>query len=82
MDSTPYALAETEIRDDIVNRPPRKPASVAGGERHLTSTRILDESWPAFLFRGQAEDSINSYRPFPKYIPGEHFSFRGCEEWQ
>ncbi|MBV7335075.1 phytanoyl-CoA dioxygenase family protein [Chloroflexi bacterium TSY] len=47
-----------------------------------TTTRILDEQWPTFLFRGQAEKGINSYRAFPKYKLEEHFPFRGCEDWQ
>jgi len=47
-----------------------------------TTTRILNEAWTAFLFRGQAMAGINNYRSFPKYIAGKHFPFRGCEAWQ
>lgn len=47
-----------------------------------TTTRILREEWPAFLFRGQAAAGINSYRAFPKYSADRHFPFRGCEAWK
>jgi len=44
-----------------------------------TTTRILNEAWASFLFRGQAVAGVNAYRAFPKYIAGKHFPFRGCE---
>ena len=49
-----------------------------------TSTRIVTiEVWPcAFLLRGQAVPGINEYQPFPRYVPGKHMAFRGCEEWE
>ncbi|MEM7128289.1 MAG: phytanoyl-CoA dioxygenase family protein [Chloroflexota bacterium] len=47
-----------------------------------TTTEILNKEWPTFLFRGQATEQINTYHTFPKYIPGEHFAFRNCEDWQ
>ena len=43
------------------------------------TTRILHDDWPCFLFRGQAEPGINTYRELPKYRKGVHFPFRGCE---
>lgn len=48
-----------------------------------TSTRILcDEPWPsAFMLRGKAKPGVNSYRPWPEFVPGRHMSFRGCEAW-
>lgn len=49
-----------------------------------TSTRIVtDKVWPsAFLLRGKAVEGTNTYLPFPKYVAGEHMSFRGCEDWK
>jgi ectoine hydroxylase-related dioxygenase (phytanoyl-CoA dioxygenase family) len=55
-----------------------------------TTTRILlkgrsaqEGRWPsAFLLRGEAVSGINDYNPRPRYIPGVHMPFRGCEEWQ
>ena len=44
-----------------------------------TTTRILNEAWASFLFRGQAVAGVNAYRAFPQYIAGKHFPFRGCE---
>ena len=47
-----------------------------------TSTRITKTPWPCdFLLRGKAVPGINDYKPRPKYIPGKHMSFRGCEKW-
>lgn len=54
-----------------------------------TTTRILlkdgpmqEEGWPsAFLLRGEAIPGVNRYRPYPKYVPGQHMPFRGCEHW-
>lgn len=47
-----------------------------------TSTRILTQSerWPsAFLLRGEAVPGVNAYNPRPRYLPGKHMPFRGCE---
>lgn len=48
-----------------------------------TSTRIMvDGVFPsAFLLRGADPDGNNRYQPRPRYQPGEHYPFRGCEEW-
>jgi ectoine hydroxylase-related dioxygenase (phytanoyl-CoA dioxygenase family) len=47
-----------------------------------TSTRITNTPWPCdFLLRGKAVPGINDYKPRPKYIPGQHIQFRGCEKW-
>ncbi len=47
-----------------------------------TSTRITKTPWPCdFLLRGEAVPGINDYKPRPKYIPGKHMPFRGCEQW-
>lgn len=47
-----------------------------------TSTRITQAEWPsAFLLRGQPVSGVNDYLPFPRYQPGRHMPFRGCEEW-
>jgi phytanoyl-CoA hydroxylase len=49
-----------------------------------TSTRIISEGvWPsAFLLRGEAVPGVNTYHPWPKYIPGEHMPFAGAENWR
>ena len=48
-----------------------------------TSTRITKTPWPCdFLLRGQPVPGINDYKPRPKYIPGKHIVFRGCEQWK
>lgn len=47
-----------------------------------TSTRITKTPWPCdFLLRGKAVPGINDYKSRPKYIPGQHMPFRGCEKW-
>lgn len=47
-----------------------------------TRTRILsDEPWPsAFLLRGKPVEGINTYRARPRYQPGRHMPFKGCEQ--
>jgi len=35
----------------------------------------------AFLLRGEAVEGVNEYNPRPRYLPGEHMPFRGCEAW-
>ncbi|WP_432970798.1 phytanoyl-CoA dioxygenase family protein [Dactylosporangium sp. CA-233914] len=47
-----------------------------------TSTRITGEQRPypsAFLLRGRP--GVNVYQPRPRYVAGEHFPFRGCQDW-
>ena len=54
-----------------------------------TTTRIVrglrgwpDEKWPCcFLLRGKAVPGINEYVQMPKYVPGKHMPFKGCEKW-
>ena len=53
-----------------------------------TSTRILMKDaapgsrFPsAFLLRGQAVPGVNDYNPWPRYVPGRHMPFRGCDQW-
>lgn len=47
-----------------------------------TSTRITKVPWHCdFLLRGKAVPGINDYKPRPKYVPGRHMPFRGCQEW-
>jgi ectoine hydroxylase-related dioxygenase (phytanoyl-CoA dioxygenase family) len=48
------------------------------------TTRITDGEWQsAFLFRGAAVADVNTelYLPRPRYVAGEHMSFKGCEAW-
>lgn len=49
-----------------------------------TSTRIVTQGqWAsAFLLRGNAVEGVNDYLPPPRYVEGEHMSFRGCEAWR
>jgi phytanoyl-CoA hydroxylase len=51
-----------------------------------TSTRIVtrdNERWPsAFLLRGDAVPGVNDYHPRPRYVPGCHMPFNGCEAWR
>jgi ectoine hydroxylase-related dioxygenase (phytanoyl-CoA dioxygenase family) len=47
-----------------------------------TSTRITSPEQPfpsALLLRG--DPGVNRYQPWPRYVPGRDFSFRGCERW-
>lgn len=71
------------IHGSNANRSPRRRAGLT--IRYIpTSTRIVVEGqWPcAFLLRGKAVPSVNTYLPRPKYVPGKHMPFRGCEAWQ
>lgn len=46
-----------------------------------TSTRITSEDQPypsAILLRGAP--GVNDYRPWPRYVPGQHYPFRGAGE--
>jgi phytanoyl-CoA hydroxylase len=71
------------IHGSNANRSPRRRAGLT--IRYIpTSTRIVVEGqWPsAFLLRGKAVPGVNTYLPRPKYVPGKHMPFRGCEAWQ
>ncbi len=47
-----------------------------------TSARITSPAWPcALLLRGRPLAGGNPYRPRPRYLPGRHMPFRGCEDW-
>lgn len=48
-----------------------------------TSTRITSEGLylDPILVRGESVGGINSYRQYPRYIPGETIPFHGYEEW-
>src|SRR5262249_20811896 len=35
----------------------------------------------AFLLRGEDRQGNNRYHPRPRYRPGDHYPFRGCEAW-
>lgn len=35
----------------------------------------------AFLLRGREEPGLSQFNAMPRYIAGEHMSFRGCEKW-
>ncbi|MCC6395744.1 MAG: phytanoyl-CoA dioxygenase family protein [Bacteroidetes bacterium] len=48
-----------------------------------TTTRMLKPEMAApFLLRGKAVPGINTYRPRPRYQPGVHMPFAGCEAWK
>jgi ectoine hydroxylase-related dioxygenase (phytanoyl-CoA dioxygenase family) len=36
----------------------------------------------AFLLRGEDPNGNNRYNPLPRYRHGEHYPFKGCEEWK
>jgi len=45
-----------------------------------TSTKIMVEGAGCpFLLRGEAVPGVNQYLPRPKFRPGDHYPFRGCE---
>jgi phytanoyl-CoA hydroxylase len=48
-----------------------------------TSTRITSEGLylDPILVRGKPGDGINSYRKYPRYVPGETIPFHGNKEW-
>jgi ectoine hydroxylase-related dioxygenase (phytanoyl-CoA dioxygenase family) len=48
-----------------------------------THVRITQPNWPCAFgpFRGSAAPGVNDYLPMPKYVPGRHMPFRGCEAW-
>ncbi|WP_018544615.1 phytanoyl-CoA dioxygenase family protein [Streptomyces sp. LaPpAH-108] len=48
-----------------------------------TSTRISSDGLylDPVLVRGKQVDGINTYRPLPRYTPGETIPFKGHEEW-
>lgn len=48
-----------------------------------TSTRITGSSLAGcpFLLRGNAVHGVNTYLERPRYRPGEHMAFRGCDAW-
>lgn len=45
-----------------------------------TTTRILRDKHPAYLCRGQLREGINDYPPLPRFRPGDHYPFRGCDQ--
>ena len=70
------------IHGSHANRSPRRRCGLT--IRYIpTSTKILtDSQWPsAFLLRGNPVPGINDYLPYPKYIEGECFPFKGEEAW-
>ncbi|WP_327320314.1 phytanoyl-CoA dioxygenase family protein [Streptomyces sp. NBC_01235] len=48
-----------------------------------TSTRILSDGLylDPILVRGEPTAEINTYRPYPPYVPGETIPFAGMEAW-
>ena len=44
-----------------------------------TTTRIKRENFPAYLCRGKAVDGVNCYPPLPRFRPGDHYPFQGCD---
>ncbi len=58
--------------------------------RYIPTTTKIQLKWDvtpdgrfpsAFLLRGEAVPGVNNYNPRPKYVPGEHMPFKGCESW-
>lgn len=48
-----------------------------------TSTRILTDTWwpSAFILRGEPVESVNRYRPYPKFVDGRHMPFQEADAW-
>ncbi len=48
-----------------------------------TSTRVTSADFfeNLYLLRGEPVPGINDYYPFPKYVPGKHMAFTGCQLW-
>jgi len=48
-----------------------------------TSTRILSDGLylDPILVRGEPTAEVNTYRPYPPYVPGETIPFAGMEAW-
>ncbi|MDE0673447.1 MAG: phytanoyl-CoA dioxygenase family protein [Caldilineaceae bacterium SB0662_bin_9] len=46
-----------------------------------TTTEVTKKDWPVFLLRGTDTVGRNTYRELPRYVPGQHMRFRGCEAW-
>ncbi|MBM3264740.1 MAG: phytanoyl-CoA dioxygenase family protein [candidate division Zixibacteria bacterium] len=44
-----------------------------------TTTRIKRENHAAYLCRGEKIEGINWYPEWPKFRPGDHHPFRGCD---
>ena len=45
-----------------------------------TSTRIKREKFPTYLCRGKVIENNNYYPPIPRFRPGEHYPFEGCDQ--
>ena len=45
-----------------------------------TTTRIVKADHPAYLCRGSAVAGINTYPPWPRFRPGDHYPFRACDQ--
>lgn len=41
---------------------------------------LAGERAATLLLRG--EPGVNSYQPWPSYVAGEHFPFRGADHWR
>lgn len=60
------------VHGSLPNHSPRRRCGLT--IRYIpTSTRITREEWTTFLLRGAPVSGINSYSPFPQYVPGEHY---------
>lgn len=42
--------------------------------RYIPTTTRITQEWKTFLLRGEAVPGINTYYPFPEYVPGKHFA--------
>jgi len=54
-----------------------------GSIQYIPATTRITRDWPCvYLFRGTPVEGINTYRPFPRYVEGEHMAFEGCGAWR
>ena len=70
------------VHGSEANRSPRRRAGLT--IRYIpTTTRVTSADFLPnhFLLRGRPVPEINDYHPWPRYEPGKHFAFRGCEGW-
>ncbi|MCJ8329255.1 MAG: phytanoyl-CoA dioxygenase family protein [Lentisphaeria bacterium] len=54
-----------------------------GSIQYMTpTTHIADPNWPsAFLLSGDAQEGINTYKPRPHFVEGEHMPFVGYKDY-
>ena len=71
------------IHGSHANTSPRRRCGLTIRYIPATTKVLSDTPWPSlFHLRGEKVPGVNDYRPRPKYVEGESFPFRGCEDWK